>query len=74
MSIYDLVGDAVMDAVCCRACRGRSSTDDITEEDILEVLRGEAGMLDTVPSTLEFKSAIKDVTCMQPALSVVENS
>lgn len=41
MNIYDLVGDVVMDVVCCRrAFHGRPSMDDITEEDILEVLRG----------------------------------
>ena len=63
----------VTDAVCCRAFHdGRSSTDDITEEDILEALRKEAGMLDTAPSALEFKTAIKNVARMQSALSVEE--
>lgn len=44
----------------------------ITEEDMLEMLRGEAGMLDTAPLALEFKTAIKDVACMEPAMSVAE--
>ena len=45
MSIYDLVDDMVGDAMCCRAFRGRSSTDDITEEDVLEALRRGASMV-----------------------------
>ena len=36
VSIYDVVDDTVMDAVCCSAFRGKSSRDDITEEDVLE--------------------------------------
>lgn len=34
-SIYDLVDDTVIDAVCCRALHGRSSTDDTNQEAIL---------------------------------------
>lgn len=72
MRIYDLVDDTAMGAVCCHGFRGRPSTDDTTEEDILKALRRKAGMLDTAPSVLEFKNAVKDVARMKPVLSVVE--
>lgn len=44
----------------------------VTEEDILEALREEADMLDTVPSAIDFEITIKHVVPMKPALSVVE--
>lgn len=46
--------------------------DEVTEGDVLETLRGEAGMLDTALSVLEFKNAIKVVVRMKPVLSAVE--
>lgn len=69
---HDLVDDAlVMEAVCSRAFRGCcSSPDGIMEEDILEALKREAGMLDAVPSAIEFKTTIKDITRMKPAMTV----
>lgn len=39
---------------------------------MLEALKGEAGMLDTAPSAIEFKMAIKDMTRMKPTMSVAE--
>ena len=46
--------------------------DEVTERDILEALRGAAGMLDAAPSALEFKNAIRDVARMKPVLSLGE--
>lgn len=48
--------------------------DGITEGDILEALRGKAGMLDTALSALDSKNAIKELTRMQSALSVGERN
>lgn len=61
-----------MDEVCSRPFCGRSSINRITEEDILEVLRVEAGTLDTAPLALGFKIAIKYIAHMKRLLSVVE--
>lgn len=46
--------------------------DEVTEEDIVELLRGETSMLDTAPSALGFKNTIKDVARMKLVPSVVE--
>lgn len=70
VSLHVLVDDAVLDAVCSRAFYGRLSMDHITEAEILEALRGEAGLLDTVPSVPESDIAIKNVAPMKLALSL----
>lgn len=61
VSRYDLLGDAVMDAVCRRVFRNQTSMDEVTEGGVLEALREESGMLDTAPSAIGFKTAIKDL-------------
>lgn len=74
VSIYDIIGDAVMDAVCSCAFRGRSSLDHITEEDILEELIEEAGMLHSALSTIEFEMANKNIIRMKQAIAVAERT
>lgn len=62
----DLVDDAVMGAVCSHSLRGCLLLDRITQEDILDVPRGETGMLDKVRRCrlLSSKMATKGITGM----------
>lgn len=46
--------------------------DRITEEILLEALRGEAGLLDAAPSAIEFKTAITDIAHMKLVVGVAE--
>lgn len=71
VSIYDLIEHAVMVVVYIRAFNGRSSMQASTTKISWKMLRGDAKVLDTVPSALEFKMAIKDVAFIKPALIIV---
>lgn len=66
MSIYHLVSDAVMDAVCGQVFRGRLSLNRITEEDILGVVRERPVCQGTAPAAIEFKTATKDTARVKP--------
>lgn len=64
----------MIDAVYSRVFRWRSPIDRIMEEHILERLKTEAGMLDTSPSDIEFKDAIKENVRMKRAMIVAERT
>lgn len=70
VNIYHLVGDAVLDAVCCQGFRGPASLDRITEEGILGALRERPICRGTVLVAIEFKTAIKVNTRVEPVMTV----